>query len=132
LVEHFISNFKTNGYTVEQFDEWQLKTENVRTKLFLKICKQCFLEYEQYLQKNNSVDFSDMINKSAKLLLESQDVRDQISFKYIIVDEYQDISRQRFDLVGALHDVTAAKIIAVGDDWQSIYAFSGSDITLFT
>ncbi|MDY4674877.1 MAG: UvrD-helicase domain-containing protein [Treponema sp.] len=132
LVEHFISNFKTNGYAVEQFDEWQLKTENVRTKLFLKICKQCFLEYEQYLQKNNSVDFSDMINKSAKLLLESQDVRDQISFKYIIVDEYQDISRQRFDLVGALHDVTAAKIIAVGDDWQSIYAFSGSDITLFT
>ena len=73
-----------------------------------------------------------MINKSAKLLKESKSVSDQINFKYIIVDEYQDISRQRFDLVGALHDVTNAKIIAVGDDWQSIYAFSGSDITLFT
>ena len=46
--------------------------------------------------------------------------------------EYQDISRQRFDLVTALHEVTSAKIIAVGDDWQSIYAFSGSDISLFT
>ena len=53
-------------------------------------------------------------------------------FKYVIVDEYQDISRQRFDLVRALKDATGAKIIAVGDDWQSIYAFSGSDITLFT
>ncbi len=51
---------------------------------------------------------------------------------YIIVDEYQDISRQRFELVTALSEVTNAKIIAVGDDWQSIYAFSGSDITLFT
>ena len=73
-----------------------------------------------------------MINKSAKLLKEKKSVGEQIHFKYIIVDEYQDISRQRFDLVGALHDVTSAKIIAVGDDWQSIYAFSGSDITLFT
>ena len=73
-----------------------------------------------------------MINKSARLLKEKKEVSEQINFKYIIVDEYQDISRQRFDLVGALHDVTSAKIIAVGDDWQSIYAFSGSDITLFT
>ncbi|MGN0414174.1 MAG: 3'-5' exonuclease [Agathobacter sp.] len=48
------------------------------------------------------------------------------------MDEYQDISRQRFDLTKALSEVTDAKIIAVGDDWQSIYAFSGSDITLFT
>ncbi|WP_081773643.1 UvrD-helicase domain-containing protein [Treponema sp. C6A8] len=132
LVDRFISNFKTNGYPVEKFDEWSLQSNNVRTKLFLGICKECYLEYERYLHKNNAIDFSDMINKSAKLLRESKNVSDQIKFKYIIVDEYQDISRQRFDLVGALHDVTSAKIIAVGDDWQSIYAFSGSDITLFT
>jgi len=132
LVDRFISNFKTNGYAAEQFDNWTTQSNNVRTKLFLGICKECYLEYERYLHKNNAIDFSDMINKSAKLLKESENVREQISFKYIIVDEYQDISRQRFDLVGALHDVTNAKIVAVGDDWQSIYAFSGSDITLFT
>lgn len=132
LVDRFISNFKTNGYSVEQFEEWKIKSNNERTKLFLGICKECYLEYERYLQKNNAIDFSDMINKSARLLKESKAVSEQIHFKYIIVDEYQDISRQRFDLVGALHDVTSAKIIAVGDDWQSIYAFSGSDITLFT
>ena len=132
LVDRFISNFKTNGYPIEQFDEWSRQTKNVRTKLFLGICKECYLEYERYLHKHNAIDFSDMINKSARLLKESKAVSEQIDFKYIIVDEYQDISRQRFDLVGALHDVTNAKIIAVGDDWQSIYAFSGSDITLFT
>ncbi len=132
LVDRFISNFKTNGYSVEKFDEWVTQSDNVRTKLFLGICKECYLEYERYLHKNNAIDFSDMINKSARILKESKTVSKQIDFKYIIVDEYQDISRQRFDLVGALHDVTNAKIIAVGDDWQSIYAFSGSDITLFT
>lgn len=132
LLDRFISNFKTYGYTASQFDEWILKTDNVRTKLFLGICKECYLEYERYLSENNTIDFADMINKSARILREKKEVSEQINFKYIIVDEYQDISRQRFDLVGALHDVTSAKIIAVGDDWQSIYAFSGSDITLFT
>ena len=46
LVDRFISNFKTNGYSVEKFDEWGTKTKNVRTKLFLGICKECYLEYE--------------------------------------------------------------------------------------
>lgn len=132
LIDRFISNFKTNGYSEEKFDEWTAKSTNVRTKLFLRICKESYLEYQKYLNQHNAIDFSDMINKSAMLLNESEQVRSQIKFKYIIVDEYQDISRQRFDLVGALHENSSAKIIAVGDDWQSIYAFSGSDITLFT
>ncbi len=132
LIDRFISNFKTNGYSEDKFDEWITKTNNVRTKLFMRICKNCYLEYQKYLNQHNAIDFSDMINKSAVLLQESEQVRSQIKFKYIIVDEYQDISRQRFDLVGALHNNSNAKIIAVGDDWQSIYAFSGSDITLFT
>lgn len=132
LVDKFIGNFKINGYTEEQFDKWQSSSNNVRTKLFLRICKECYLEYERYLNNHNAIDFSDMINKSAILLKESEVVRNQIKFKYIIVDEYQDISRQRFNLVESLHSNSDAKIIAVGDDWQSIYAFSGSDITLFT
>ena len=55
-----------------------------------------------------------------------------MGFKYIIVDEYQDISRQRFNLTLELSKLCDAKIVAVGDDWQSIYAYGGSDITLFT
>ena len=63
---------------------------------------------------------------------QKQIAKEVLDFKYIIVDEYQDISRQRFDLTKELSKLCSAKIIAVGDDWQSIYAFSGSDITLFT
>ena len=132
LICRFIGNFKTNGYTVDEFNRMYHSTQNVRTRLFLDICQDCFLEYERYLKENNAVDFEDMINESARLLREVKEMKQKLDFKYIIVDEYQDISRQRFDLVTALSDVTDAKIIAVGDDWQSIYAFSGSDITLFT
>lgn len=172
LLSRFISGFKTDGYTLEQFDILYEKQDNVRARLFLDIARACYLEYERVLQEKEALDFEDMINDSAAILrreaeenqasktysAENQAVKihsaETVSentdsglttfkkdaskksaapdFKYIIVDEYQDISRQRFDLVRALRDATGAKIIAVGDDWQSIYAFSGSDISLFT
>lgn len=132
LICRFISNFKVNGYTSDDFNRMYHSTQNVRSRLFLEICNDCFLEYEKYLKENRAVDFQDMINESARILREVKEMKTKLDFKYVIVDEYQDISRQRFDLTKALSEVTDAKIIAVGDDWQSIYAFSGSDITLFT
>ena len=132
LICRFISNFKTNGYTADEFNRMYHETQNVRSRLFLDICHDCYLEYDRYLKENNAIDFQDMINDSARILKNVKEMKQKLDFKYIIVDEYQDISRQRFDLTSALSEVTDAKIIAVGDDWQSIYAFSGSDITLFT
>lgn len=132
LICRFISNFKVNGYTADKFNRMYHSTQNVRSRLFLEICNDCYLEYERWLKENKAVDFEDMINESARLLREVKAMKQKLNFRYIIVDEYQDISRQRFDLTKALSEVTSAKIIAVGDDWQSIYAFSGSDITLFT
>ena len=132
LICNFISNFKVNGYNATEFESMKNSTSNVRTKLFIEICENCYLEYERWLKENHAVDFEDMINESARLLREVKQMKQKLDFKYIIIDEYQDISKQRFDLTKALSDVKDAKIIAVGDDWQSIYAFSGSDISLFT
>ncbi len=132
LICNFINNFKTNGLGVEDFYRFERQNANVRTKLFLDVSKECYLEYQKQLSAHNSIDFQDMINDSARILREKQIANEKLDFKYIIVDEYQDISRQRFDLTKELSKTCNAKIIAVGDDWQSIYAFSGSDITLFT
>lgn len=132
LICRFISNFKVNGYSAEEFERMYHSTKNVRSRLFLEICHECYLEYNRWLKENHVVDFEDMINESSRILREVKEMKQKLDFKYVIVDEYQDISRQRFDLTKTLADVTDAKIIAVGDDWQSIYAFSGSDITLFT
>ena len=132
LVCTFIQNFKTNGFSVDDFSRFERNSTNERTKLFLSICQQCFLEYSKRLKEKNAVDFEDMINDSVRILNEQQRIGAELDFKYIIVDEYQDISRQRFDLTKELSKICKAKIIAVGDDWQSIYAYAGSDITLFT
>lgn len=132
LVCTFIQNFKTNGYTTEKFFAWNATSKNERTKLFLTICEQCYHEYSKCLKERHAIDFEDMINNSARILREAEAQNHELDFKYIIVDEYQDISRQRFDLTKELSKLCSAKIIAVGDDWQSIYAYAGSDITLFT
>ena len=128
----FINNFKTQGYGFEKFAEFKAANKNVRTKLFLDICKVCYYEYQKVLEEQHCIDFQDMINESAELIRQKHIGREQLDYKYIIVDEYQDISRQRYNLIKELSQLCNAKIMAVGDDWQSIYAFSGSILPLFT
>lgn len=128
----FISNFKTQGFQYQKFNEFKQSIKNPRTKLFLEICEVCYLEYQKKLKEFNSIDFQDMINNSAQIIKNKQLSKEKIELKYIIVDEYQDISRQRYNLIKELSQLCNAKIMAVGDDWQSIYAFSGSVLPLFT
>lgn len=132
LICNFINNFKIQGYGAGDFDDLKTSVKNVRTGIFLDICNVCYLEYQKSLKENHCIDFQDMINESAELIRKHQINKEQIDFKYIIVDEYQDISRQRYNLIKELSKSCNAKIIAVGDDWQSIYAFSGSVLPLFT
>lgn len=132
LICNFISNFKTQGYQFEQFDKFRASIKNIRTDLFLEICSACYLEYQKFLKENHCIDFQDMINESAEIIHKRLISQDSLDFKYIIVDEYQDISRQRYNLIKELSQLCHAKIVAVGDDWQSIYAFSGAILPLFT
>ncbi len=132
LICTFIGNFKTQGFKSDKFGDFKSRTKNVRTKLFLDICEVCYLEYQQALKEQHYIDFEDMINESAELIRKKQIEKEQLDYKYIIVDEYQDISRQRYNLIKELSQLCEAKIMAVGDDWQSIYAFSGSILPLFT
>lgn len=132
LTIEFIRRYKTNGYDRNAFLWLKRKTENVRTQLFLDIAEEVYALYQEELERTHSIDFEDMINEAEKALRSMEDRGDGFNCKYVIIDEYQDIARQRFNLTKRLADVTGAKVIAVGDDWQSIFAFSGSDITLFT
>lgn len=133
----FITLFKSNNYKIEEIEnlrqKYLLEEKNEflceRTNLFLDIIKILLAEYRNYLSKNNAIDFSDMINDAATLVSNDCDI---LPYKYVIVDEYQDISKSRFNFLKAIVDRTGAKFFCVGDDWQSIYRFAGSDISLFT
>lgn len=133
----FITLFKSNNYKVNDIETLrrtycsEKKNEFLceRTSLFLEIIKTLLTEYQNYLSSNNAVDFSDMINNAADKVTSGCEIP---SYKYLIVDEYQDISKSRFNFIKAIADKTNAKVFCVGDDWQSIYRFAGSDISLFT
>ena len=128
----FIAQFKTCGYDAGGFSVLKEKTDNPRTQLFLEIAEPVYEYYQEQLKKQNRIDFEDMINDAHFYLAEIERQQLELPYKYIIIDEFQDIARQRFNLTKRLSEITKAKVVAVGDDWQSIFAFSGSEIGLFT
>lgn len=131
FLKEFIELYKTDGYFDDGFDLLRKRTDNDRTLLFLDIAEGAYHHYQSQLQKYNQIDFADMINQ-ASAILSSNNLDLKLPYKYIIIDEFQDIARQRFNFTRLLAQNTNAHIVAVGDDWQSIFAFAGSDITLFT
>lgn len=90
-----------------------------------------YREYEKELRLTNEIDFSDMINQALVELEKNKSLYEN-SFDHILIDEYQDISTQRYRLIKALmaknHN---CKLFCVGDDWQSIMGFTGSNLEFF-
>ena len=81
-------------------------------------------QYEGYLKKNHNIDF-------AGLLEEATNYTDPIyAYDYVIIDEYQDISPLEYLLIKKLRETHCFKLFCVGDDWQTIYQFAGSEISL--
>ena len=134
LIISFINLFKGNNYNLTKFDEFIKENEKEKKyyykkhKQLLKLIKEIYFDYECYLEKNKQIDFHDMINKSINLVLKNG----IHNYKYIIIDEYQDTSLVKCMLIQAIKQKTNAKILAVGDDFQSIYRFTGTDLKVFT
>ena len=136
LLKTFIELFKGNNYDGDKFKEFYGYVDGFkssfskdRTIAFLKIVEEIYNDYEAYLLKIKKIDFNDMINKASDCIVKNGL---NLPYKYIIVDEYQDTSFTRYNLLRNICDNIGAKIMVVGDDWQSIYSFSGCDVNIFT
>lgn len=118
--------FEDKYYSSDRYIEAQCRIEA------LNYLKEIYYFYQNELISNNLIDYDDMINESYKYIIkELKNKNSNIQYKYVIVDEYQDITFQRFLFVKRLIEYFNAKLIAVGDDWQSIYSFTGSRLELF-
>ena len=88
------------------------------------------VDYVTTLRENNEIDFDDMI-LSATDIVNNGEWRP--SYKYILVDEFQDISAARYELIKAIYShCSDVSCTMVGDDWQAIYRFSGGKLALTT
>ena len=136
LCSTFITLFKANGYHPDDLDGLTYKSEEYkteyhreRTRLFKTIVKPILIDYQKMLTETGKVDFSDMILTATDIVNSGFRIP---AYKYVIIDEFQDISMSRYKLIKAIIQQTGAHLLCVGDDWQSIYRFSGSDLSVFT
>ena len=106
--------------------EYELDAANDFGKV---VYAKAYREYQETLQKNNALDFDDLIVKTVELFKNCPEILDsyQERFQYIMVDEYQDTNTAQFELVKLLAQ-KYRNLCVVGDDDQSIYKFRGANI----
>ncbi|MFP9114759.1 UvrD-helicase domain-containing protein [Flavobacterium sp. RHBU_3] len=127
LMHTFLGLMKSNAKTPETIVS---KMGDRRLSVFLDVFKPVYRAYEGRLRGASAVDFNDMVNQAALHIGQGDFTR---PYKYILVDEFQDMSLGRYELLKSLKKQNPGiKLYAVGDDWQSIFRFTGSDISIIT
>ncbi len=126
LFETLINLIKSNNYTISDVKKLNVENGNMQgNNSILTLIEPIFDSYCDYLKTNNEIDFNDMINIATEYVRTGKYIN---PYKYVIVDEYQDISKSRFMLLKTMRKSNDFELFCVGDDWQSIYRFAGSDI----
>ena len=131
LLATFLSLVKTAGFTMRELRQRAaaLPLSNApRSNAFLDLFERVWNRYEELLDEEKAVDFDDLINRARDFI---ETGRWASPFRYVLVDESQDISAGRLALLKALKASGVAYFL-VGDDWQSINRFAGSDVGLMT
>lgn len=125
----------TDMIKVENIDihivmEKSQKDQHERVRNFYALSLPIVETYIQYCVNKSYLDFNDMISRSASLLKNHADITNKFKakYKYILVDEFQDVNNLQVELIKLLL-TDQTQLFCVGDDWQSIYGFRGSNVS---
>lgn len=129
LVVTFVTLIKSSCKSVDEVLRQTKNAGDERSTFIIKnIFQPVYKRYIEELTNINQIDFTDAILQATDICRSSHPVK----YDYIIVDEFQDISVDRYNFLKTLREGNPpARLYCVGDDWQSIYRFSGSDMALF-
>lgn len=109
----------------------ELSDENPRQYHFAQCGVHLLQQYVLYLTRNGLIDFQDMVHDAVDTIQHHPDAYND-RYEHLLVDEFQDIGKGKLELIQQLTGENAARLFAVGDDWQSIYSFQGAVIDYFT
>lgn len=120
-IRNKISSCKNEMTTPEAYERYAASD-------FEKVVQEVYAKYEKKLQRNNSVDFDDLLLLPIELFKKNPDILNKYQdlYQYILVDEYQDTNEAQYILTKML-SAKNRKITCVGDDSQSIYSFRGAN-----
>lgn len=127
LLSDFLTQFKESDHTLDDLHRRaKLDIDAPRLSLLLALFAPILDAYQFELAESRQIDFADMIRKASDYVESGAFLS---PYTHVLVDEFQDISRARARLLQAfIRQRPEAVLFAVGDDWQSIYRFTGSDI----
>ena len=129
LTSTFLSNYKSNTYSISDLKKKaDGMHESNRLHAYIKLFEKIYDTYEVHQKTKGMIDFNDMINKAIHHI---QSGAFSSKYTHILVDEFQDISTARSKIVeGLMNQHENTTLTVVGDDWQSINRFAGSDISI--
>lgn len=126
----FIKNAKQFAIPVDEIRS-RLDEQHPRQYHFGRCGEILLQKYNDHLDRNDLVDFEDMIHEAIAVLDRNPTFfRDE--YEHLLVDEFQDVGQSHLDFVRHLVGPDQARLFCVGDDWQSIYAFRGANVQYFT
>lgn len=130
LITSFANLLKANQIDIDKLISDCENEDEKRNRFIIKeIVKPYYEQYEAIKRKRGEKDFTDCIIEATELCEEGKWLEE---YSHILVDEFQDISLDRYRFLQALRSKRPlTKLFCVGDDWQSIYRFTGSDMSLF-
>ena len=106
------------------------KDQHERVRCFYELAIPIVKKYIHYCTDKSYLDFNDLISRSTSLFQNHEDITNKYKekFQYILVDEFQDVNNLQVELIKLM--LTAnTQLFCVGDDWQSIYGFRGSNVS---
>ncbi|MBB6051057.1 DNA helicase PcrA [Armatimonas rosea] len=98
---------------------------------FENVVARLYTLYQEKLTMNRALDFDDLIGKAVRMLQQREDVREryQSKFRYVLVDEYQDVNHAQYKLTQLLSG-GKNNLCVVGDEDQGVYGWRGADIQI--
>jgi DNA helicase-4 len=126
----FISNARTNNITPEMIPA-RLNKKKKRQYHFGYCAKMLLSEYTQHLTEQKKIDFNDMIYQ-AITIVKADPEQFYSQYDHMMVDEFQDVAMNHINLIQLFFQKDSSmRLFCVGDDWQSIYSFQGSEPKYF-
>ena len=126
VCEQFLGHVRANRLSPAELTE--LASAQERDKTFISVFNQFLSAYESELTRLKLPDFAELIHGAADAIGNSEY---EFGFTHVLVDEFQDISSDRNRLIDSMKIANPKlEVTCVGDDWQSIYRFSGSDVSI--
>lgn len=124
-----IDKIKAENKNFEEIYEKGINDPHERIKTFFSLLKQIYTKYNEECILQSYLDYNDLLIKTISLFQAHEDVRHKYKnkYKYILVDEFQDVNALQVELINLLLSENT-QLFCVGDDWQSIYGFRGSEV----